>query len=110
MYLFFAIIGFIVNIILSNAFAGLAEDKGYDRNKYFWLWFVFGIIGYAWIGALPDANLQFKVSQFERYIRNNDTTSNDSTPLQNGNWKCKCGKQNAAYVTTCVCGTSKRDL
>ena len=125
-YFLGAIIGLIINIALSNAFAGFAEEKGYERGKYFLLCFFFGIIGYAWVGALPDANLQFKVSQLERNIRNSDSNSivsqqhvgarnaaaysYDANLPQNNKWTCKCGKKNPSYVTTCVCGTSKRDL
>lgn len=27
-----------------------------------------------------------------------------------GGWLCSCGRSNASYVSTCVCGTNKRDI
>ena len=27
--------------------------------------------------------------------------------LRNGGWKCSCGRVNAAYASSCVCGKSK---
>ena len=33
------------------------------------------------------------------------------SPLaSNGSWLCSCGRTNAAYVSTCVCGTNKREV
>lgn len=30
-------------------------------------------------------------------------------PAPEGCWRCKCGRANANYVSSCVCGLSKRD-
>ncbi len=30
--------------------------------------------------------------------------------LDEGGWKCKCGRINYKYVSTCTCGVSKRDM
>lgn len=124
--IFGAIAGIIINIALCDAFAGFAGEKGYDRGKYFWMCFFFGILGYVWVAGLPDIKLQSKISQLERDLRNTTTksvasqpqqpahntatVSYDTTVPQNGNWRCKCGRKNPPYVTTCVCGTSKYNL
>ena len=30
--------------------------------------------------------------------------------LDEGGWKCKCGRINYKYVSTCTCGVSRRDM
>ncbi len=30
--------------------------------------------------------------------------------LDEGGWKCPCGRVNNSYTTTCVCGVHKRDM
>lgn len=35
--------------------------------------------------------------------------SRDKAPQQPGGWYCPCGRHNAAYTSTCVCGKSKRE-
>lgn len=32
------------------------------------------------------------------------------TAIPTSNWKCTCGRTNAAYVSSCTCGMNKRDL
>ena len=56
-----SVIGGIVAIIICAAFASafkkIAEEKGHDGSKYFWLCFLFGVIGMIMVAALPDRKL-----------------------------------------------------
>lgn len=33
-----------------------------------------------------------------------------ASPASAGMWKCTCGKEHPAYVSSCSCGTNKRDI
>lgn len=48
------IIWLIVALILAVQFHQVAADKGYPQMKYFWLTFLFGVLGYMLVIALPD--------------------------------------------------------
>lgn len=43
-----------VNYFIANKFADIAASKGHSKRKYFWICFLFGIIGYLWVIALPN--------------------------------------------------------
>ena len=128
-----AAVALIINIALSAAFSGFAENKGYERGKYFWICFFFGTLGYVWVAGLPDVHLQYKIENLERELRNAGiiastshsqstaykpaapayqapVSSHQATVFQDGSWMCKCGRKNPPYVTSCVCGTNKRDI
>ena len=51
----------LVNILISNAFAKCAMQKGYGRRTYFWVCFFLGTIGYLIVAALPDKVLQQEI-------------------------------------------------
>lgn len=42
--------------ILANEFFGVATAKGYNKKKYLWYCFFFGLIGYLLVVALKDKN------------------------------------------------------
>jgi len=44
----------LINYFFAKEFALAAKDKGYENKKYFWIAFVFGIVGYLLVAALPD--------------------------------------------------------
>ena len=78
----------------------IIENKGYDEN-WFWWGFFFGLL--AFIVALTKADAP-------RYTPINAAASLDERTLQNGGWKCPCGRVNPAYTGTCACGRSKREV
>ena len=47
-------VAFMVNYFIAKKFADIAAGKGHSERKYFWICFLFGIIGYLWVIALPD--------------------------------------------------------
>ena len=128
-----AIICILISLAICNHFANVAAEKGYDKVKYFWIGFFFGVFAYAWIAALPDLELQHKVSQLERKIENmerialtskfgngpavsysanyandEDTYSTSkAVTTDDGHWICgKCRTKNSMNYGQCKkCGT-----
>ena len=41
--------------------------------------------------------------------QNIDNDKNEKKLMDNGGWKCRCGKVNASYISSCSCGASKFD-
>ena len=56
------LISLIINIVFAVVFSSVAEEKGYFSKGYFWLCFFFGLIGYVYICALPNTNLEHKLN------------------------------------------------
>ena len=94
-YVIGAIIGLTISIAFCVKFKGIAEDKGYEGQKYFWLCFFFGLIGYIYVAALPDLELRSRIRNMQE-------------PMEKANhvWKCtKCGAQNPSGSVLCKgCG------
>lgn len=44
--------------VLALEFSNIAEVKGWHSSKYFWYAFLFGIVGYLFVIALPDLSQQ----------------------------------------------------
>ena len=57
-----------VNVLLSMWFSKMAAEKGYDNWYYFWICFLFGVIGYAIVAAKPDANTERRIDKLERLV------------------------------------------
>lgn len=56
-----------------------------------------------WIGTDTSDEVQ---TQSESKVQSRQSAQPSNMP----GWKCTCGRTNAAYVSTCVCGISKRDI
>ena len=51
-------VALVLDGIISMQFQQVAEKKGYtDSNKYFWMTFLFGLVGMLLVVALPDKSL-----------------------------------------------------
>lgn len=87
----------VLQIYFATSFASIAVDKGYEYKSHFWGCFIFGIVGFCMVAALPDQKL--------RQLTKKDTPA---VPVGDG-WVCSCGRVNANYVSTCTCGVNKRD-
>ena len=48
---------FVVHIIVSISFGGIAAEKGHSTS-YGWACFFLGVIGYCWVAALPDLEMR----------------------------------------------------
>ena len=93
----------VILVIAKGIFWGVVtqkiiDNKGYDTN-WFWWGFFFGLVAFIIALTQPDA---------PRTIP--DAASLDERTLQNGGWKCTCGRVNPSYTGTCACGRSKREV
>lgn len=61
-----AILMIFVWVYIAKQFEEIAEEKGFSGKRYFWIPFLFGIIGYIMVAALPDRGVQeVEVKNFE---------------------------------------------
>ena len=110
------LLGYITNEILKN--------KGYSEN-WFWWGFLFGIWAILFAFIKPDLTRTYSDNQVntflhdyaeEEYNRRNNVSGeksqniNDIKIIDNGGWKCSCGRINASYVGTCGCGRLKSEV
>ncbi len=96
-----------VNLGWGFATAAVRERKGYGR-RWFWFGFFLGLIPFIIACAIPK-----KPEEYSPYNPNADLThilgSQQEKILTGGDgWQCSCGRSNAAFVSTCTCGLSKR--
>ena len=52
------IVTVVLNIFIADIFANIAEEKGHEKRTAFWLCFLFPIVGYLYVKALPDKEIQ----------------------------------------------------
>ncbi|MBP1546504.1 MAG: SHOCT domain-containing protein [Oscillospiraceae bacterium] len=97
----------IVSIVWGYATQAVITNKGYDERWFLWGFF-FGII--AFLVALskppyipPTSN---KPSNLSAIADEEDR----KRKRQQNYWECSCGRMNAPYVTTCVCGLSAKEV
>ena len=96
-----------INLILSFQFAGIAEDKGYSRGKYFWLCLLFGVVGYVLVAALPDEALLYRISRLESSVGILQEDSGKGTvKVDTTEWVCRnCQTTNSMKFGQCrKCG------
>lgn len=78
-------------------------------------WGIYGILRYyrGW-RYLAIAELLYNTRLASGEPSDAETkTSEQNTPSSNAalsNWKCTCGREHPAYVSTCTCGVNKRDI
>lgn len=90
-----------IQFFIATEFYNVANEKGYDSKKYLWIPFLFGIVGYLLVIALPNKK------NTEGTIIYNNVEKVDKKP-SGDEWKCpRCGKINANYVGSCGCGQTK---
>jgi len=121
-YVIIGIVALIIQIVISSKFANIAAEKGYDALPYGLLCFFFSVAGYCMVAALPDQEIRSKLNDISGKLNKLDSpapiTAQKSSPARasvnqsvvpaNG-WICTCGRANASYVSSCVCGLSKRE-
>lgn len=69
-----SVIALAVLFYLANEFYKVAKEKGYYEKKYLWIAFLFSIIGYLLIIALPDRN------QIKKEVSTNKTSEKQKSP------------------------------
>lgn len=108
--IFVAIVGLVVQLGFAAVFSGIAEEKGYSPATYFWVCFLFGVAGYCVVAALPDQVLRFNTRGKRSDVAPTLERENSSPRIQAKNgWTCSCGRKNADYVSTCICGINKHE-
>lgn len=53
-YFLIVIVYLIIDYLIAREFYNIAGKKGHYEKKYLWITFMFGIIGYCMVIALPD--------------------------------------------------------
>ena len=94
---FSAIIGLIVlYVVWACCFARYAAQKGHSSGAFFWACFLFGIVGYIMVAALPDITLHKRLERISAALPANSTTwtcENCNTENSTNYGQCKkCGK------------------
>ena len=88
------------------------NNKGYEEN-WFWWGFFFGLIAFIVACVRPR---EMDYTEFNSYMNYKKTLDQAADEVRNeqtlaeGGWKCTCGKVHASYVSSCVCGTNKRQI
>ncbi len=104
-YFIFALI---VQIIFGIVTLKMNENKGYYGG--FWWGFFLGWIGIVVIACKREnvrSNYCYN-SEADRALSSYAIEKHNQQLMIQGGWKCaECGRTNANYVTTCVCGISK---
>lgn len=110
-----SLLGYITNEILKN--------KGYSLN-WFWWGFIFGLWAILFALIKPDLTRTYSDNQVTTFLHDyaeeeynrrinvsggNSQNLNDIRLMDNGGWKCSCGRINASYVGTCGCGKLKSE-
>lgn len=98
-YIIALVIGFILAWYLANCFYEIACEKGFEENKYFWIPFWLGIIGYLLVAALPDR----KKAEQPKSAKPLFAPAVTEKPV--GKWACPdCGNVLPDDVVQCNCG------
>ena len=90
--------------------SAVARNKGYgfEDTKWFWLGFFFSFLALIVIATKPQ--FQAPASSEQREIeRHFAEKEREQMLLDNGGWKCICGRVNDHYVSSCSCGRSRID-
>lgn len=66
-----------IQFFIATEFYKVAKEKGYDSKKYLWIPFLFGIVGYLLVIALPNKN------KSEGTIIYNNVEKVDKQPSEN---------------------------
>lgn len=65
--------GILINIWISNKFATCATEKGHYNSGAFLMCFLFGIVGYLYVIALPDRGQRKKTGEVPSSVSNPTT-------------------------------------
>ena len=68
-YLIAIVIALILFGVFASMFYTIAQEKGYDERKYFWIPFLFGIPGWVLVAALPDLRARNQIEELEEKLK-----------------------------------------
>ena len=97
-------IALIIRIILAFWFNAIAEDKGYEGRKYFWIVFFFAEFAAAYIAALPDIVLENRVEKLEKELRQlrREHSATDAKAESPASLPQSCGTHRETATATAV--------
>ena len=105
----YLIVAIVVAIIFGAITKSINENKGYDGG-FAWGFFL-GWIGIIVVACRPSVKYTYEESII---VPANKTPVQKNTYaaqlLDDGTWNCSCGRHNARYVSSCVCGLNKQQL
>lgn len=90
-----------LSALLASYFYEIACEKGFSEKRFFWIAFLFGIVGYLLVIALPDRKKDHYVPQkpVAPLFKPQEAQSNI------GKWACPdCGNVLPGDVVQCKCG------
>ncbi len=73
----------LLNHFLAKNASDIAIDKGYDENRWYYICFFLGPIGYILIAAMPDRSLQKKQDKTNRLLETLIDALDKNTEKQN---------------------------
>ena len=105
--------GYLLGIIIVGCIFGavtktMNENKGYYGG--FWWGFFLGWIGIVVIACKKEnvSGNHYYESEADRALSSYAAEKNNQNLMMQGGWRClECGRTNASYVTTCICGIPK---
>jgi len=106
-FLIALIIGIIQGAIFGFATQSVIDNKGYYEN-WFWWGFFFGLLAFVVACAKPQ-NIRHSPYRGGGLYQSADDLYKKQV-LNEGGWKCSCGKIQASYVSSCSCGKSKQEI
>ena len=93
-----------LNVFIANCFYDIARYKGFDEKRYFWMPFLFGVVGYILVAALPDRKKEQTAP--EKPVK--PLVPVQETEKAIGKWACPdCGSVLPGDVIQCKCGYRK---
>lgn len=99
-----AIVSSIFGVITKN----INENKGYYGG--FWWGFLLGWIGIIVVACKSDNTRKnyYYENEADRALSAYAAEKTNQNLMMQGGWRCpECGRTNASYVTTCICGIPK---
>lgn len=69
-----------IDWLIAREFYQIACDKGYTEQKYLWIAFLLGMIGYILIAAMPNKNKTDNLQVSGNAANNNTAPSPDELP------------------------------
>ena len=90
-------------LVWGFATSAVVRNKGYGEEDVMWFWlgFLFSFIAIIVAASKPVYQPPLSPARKERE-RQQDI-------LDEGGWKCVCGRVNGYYVSSCACGRSKSE-
>lgn len=96
------LLAIVIDALLANFFYEVAREKGFTQSRYFWVSFLFCIIGYLLVASLPDrGNKADARTSVPQKVKPLVVSSSNSV----GRWTCPdCGNTVPGDVIRCKCG------